>query len=103
MDERMMTLAIRDARGRAWDLATDLIAHPQDVAGLIDRRDRDTAELGRTIVGGAMPIRMLSRFVARSEPTDVREVLDAFAEQTVDLNVVESAVRLDLETKRGAV
>jgi hypothetical protein len=96
LDERLMTLAIKDARDAAWDLAESLIADPDHTERLIEERDIKTAELGATIVGGVMPVRFVSRFVARSEPTDVRDVIDAFSQGRVDLDEVEVAVASQL-------
>lgn len=100
LDERMMRLAIKDARDGAWDLTNELIARPDDAAELIAVRDRETADLGRTILGGALPVRVLSRFVARSEPVEVDRVLDAFADHAVDLEAVEAVVQLEVGARR---
>jgi len=101
LDEQLMTLAIKDARNDAWDLAESLVADPDHSERLIEERDIRTAELGATIVGGAMPVRVASRFVARSEPTDVREVIDAFTLGSVDLDEVEVAVASQLDEVGG--
>jgi len=98
VDERLMTLAIKDARDDAWDLAENLMDRPGDVQRLIDERDIATADLGATIVGGALPVRVVSRFVARTEPADVRDVIDAFAEGSIDLHEVEVAVTARIES-----
>jgi len=97
LDERLMTLAIKDARDDAWDLAQNLVAEPEHTDRLIEERDMKTAELGATIVGGAMPVRVVSRFVARSEPTDVRDVIEAFAQSSIDLDEVEAVVTSQLD------
>jgi hypothetical protein len=101
LDERLMTLAIKDARNDAWDLAESLMADPEHTERLIEERDIRTADLCETIVGGAMPVRVVSRFVARSEPTDVRDVIDAFSEGEVDLDEVEAAVHAHLDESGG--
>lgn len=95
LDERMMRLAIEEARDRAWDLTDALIERPADAAELIAARDGETADLGRTILGGSLPVRVLSQFVARSEPSEVHRILDAFSDYTVDLDAVEAVVRLE--------
>ena len=97
LDERLMTLVIKDARDDAWDLAEALMADPASADRLIDERDLATAQLGETIVGGAMPVRAVSRFMARSEPRDVRDVIGAFSQSTVDLDEVEAAVTARLD------
>jgi hypothetical protein len=94
LDERMMRLAIGEARDRAWDLTDELIERPADAAELIAARDDETADLGRTILGGSLPVRVLSQFVARSETSEVHRILDAFSDYTVDLDAVEAVVRL---------
>ena len=96
LDERLMTFALKDARDDAWNLAESLMADPDNAEILIEQRDVDTAELGTTILGGAMPVRVVSRFVARSEPTDIREILDAFTEGSIDLDEAEVAVKAQL-------
>lgn len=78
LDERLMRMVIGNARDHAWDLAVDLVAHPGAVDRIIAARDRETAELAVTILGGNIGVRMLSRVVARGEPNDVSEALDAF-------------------------
>ena len=95
LDERMMKLAIKDARDRAWELALGLIEHPADSRMIINTRDVETADLGRSILGGSTLVRSISRFVAQSEPNDVGTVLAAFSEGTVDLDAVEEAVRVE--------
>jgi hypothetical protein len=97
LDERLMTFAIKDARDDAWDLAESLMADPDHAERLIEERDIRTAELGATIVGGAMPVRAVSRFVARSEPADVRDVVTAFSQGGIDLDEVEAAVHAHLD------
>jgi len=98
LDERLMTLAIKDARDDAWALAESLMMDPDNAERLIDQRDVDTAGVGTTILGGALPVRVVSRFVARSEPTDIREVLDAFTEGSVDLDEAEAGVKAQLDS-----
>lgn len=100
LDERLMKLTIKDARDRAWGLALALIRNPADSQTIIEARDKETADLGRAILGGGLPIRVPSRFVARSEPTDIRSVLDAFSDGSVDLDVAEEGVRAETRTKR---
>ena len=101
LDERLMKLSIKDARDRAWDLALDLIENPGNSDAIIDTRDQETADLSHTILGGALPVRVLSWFVAGSEPSDVTTVLDAFAEKPIDLDAVEATVRSEARIKRG--
>lgn len=100
LDERMMRMAIRDARNGAWDLALGLIRNPFGSEEIIQQRDQQTADLGIAILGGALPIRMLSHFVARSEPADIRGVLDAFSDNTIDLDAVEAVVQLEAGARR---
>ena len=100
LDERLMKMVIKEARDGAWDLALDLIANPAESESIIEARDRHTADLGLTILGGALPIRVVSQFVARSEPRNVRSVLDAFSERTVDFDGIEEVIRGDVD-RRG--
>ncbi len=79
LDERIMEMAIANARDRAWELAVDLTSQPSDVASIIATRDRETSELGAAILGGNPVVRWLSRIVSSSEPKDVTRVLDAFS------------------------
>ncbi|MEA2023551.1 MAG: DUF5995 family protein, partial [Actinomycetota bacterium] len=101
LDERLMKLSIKDARDRAWDLALDLIENPEDSNAIIETRDQETADLSHTILGGVLPVRALSWFVAGSEPADVTAVLDAFAEKPIDLDAVEAAVSAEAGIRRG--
>jgi len=93
LDERLMRVTIREARDRAWDLALALLEDPARSRETIANRDRDTARLGRTILGGRLHVRLLARFVAATEPVDVRPVIEAFRDRTIDLDTVEDAVR----------
>lgn len=101
LDERLMKLSIKDARDRAWDLALDLIENPENSNAIIETRDQETADLSHTILGGVLPVRALSWFVAGSEPADVTAVLDAFAEKPIDLDAVEAAVSAEAGIRRG--
>jgi hypothetical protein len=92
-DEYLTKIAIGNARDRAWSLAVELIREPDDAAAIIARRDRQTADLGRVILGKRLRVRPLSWLIARTEPSDVRQVLDAFLEQPLDLEAVERAVQ----------
>jgi hypothetical protein len=79
LDERIMQMAIGNAREHAWDLAVDLSTRPSEVDRIIAERDRETTALGTAILGGNAVVRWLARVVARAEPADVTRVLDAFA------------------------
>jgi hypothetical protein len=92
-DEYLTKIAIGNARDRAWSLAVELINEPDDATAIIARRDRQTADLGRVILGKRLRVRPLSWLIARTEPSDVRHVLDAFLERPVDLEAVERAVQ----------
>jgi hypothetical protein len=48
--------------------------------------------LERLILDGVVRVRTISRLIASTEPTDVRVVINAFLEPTVDLDVVAAAV-----------
>jgi hypothetical protein len=102
LDERLMRMAIRDARNQAWVLAMDLIEHPADADAIIDTRDIETADRGESILGGTLAMRGLSRFVAASEPRDPSEILDAFMGTVLDLDAVEAAVSGEVNRGRSA-
>lgn len=93
LDEYLTTIAIGDARDRAWGLAIDLLEAPGDAPTIIAERDELTAGLGRVILGQRLRVRPLSWIIARTEPADVRQILDAFLERPVDLEAVEAAVQ----------
>jgi predicted metal-dependent enzyme (double-stranded beta helix superfamily) len=95
LDERLAKIGIGGARERAWRLAMDLIDHPDRTDEIISARDRETAHLEGLILEGVVRARTISRFIARTEPADVRQVIDAFAERTVDLDVIEAAVQAE--------
>jgi len=78
LDERIMQMAIGNAREHAWELAVELSTHPSESGRIIAERDRETTELGSAILGGNAVVRWLARIVARAEPADVTRVLDAF-------------------------
>ena len=92
-DEYLTKIAIGNARNRAWSLAVELINEPADATAIIARRDRQTADLGRVILGKRLRVRPVSWLIARTEPSDVREVFDAFLDRPVDLEAVERAVQ----------
>jgi len=93
LDERLARIGIGGARERAWRLARDLMDHPARQNQIIEARDDETAHLERLILEGVLPVRTVSWLVARSEPSDVREVIQAFAEPSLDLDAVEAAVQ----------
>ena len=78
LDERIMRMVIGNARDSAWELAVDLSTRPGDTGDIIAARDRETADLGATILGGNRVVRYVSRFVCRSEPRDATVAIDAF-------------------------
>jgi hypothetical protein len=92
LDERLTKIGIRGARERAWRLAIDLMAHPARRAVIISTRDHETAHLERLILEGVVSVRTFSRVIARTEPSDVRVVINAFREPSVDLDAVAAAV-----------
>lgn len=101
LDEWVMRITIGVARNRAWDLAMDLLEAPERREAIIDKRDRHTAELGRLILGERLPVRPFSWLITLREPTDVRDILDAFLDRPVDLAAVERAVQATVERKRA--
>ena len=78
LDERAMSMAISEARDRAWDLTLALGDDPARVAHLVDERDRATADIGRTILGDSLGVRAMSFLVARSEGVEVADVIEGF-------------------------
>lgn len=82
LDERAMSMAIAEARDRAWDLTASLDDDPAHAEALVAERDRTTAEMGRAILGDSLGVRALSFLVARSEGTSVVDVIDGFAPVT---------------------
>lgn len=92
MDERLAKIGIGGARGRAWHLALDLIDHPDRANEIIAARDHETAHLEGLILEGVVRIRTVSRIIASTEPSDVRVVINAFLEPSVDLDVIAAAV-----------
>jgi hypothetical protein len=92
LDERLAKMGIGGARERAWYLAIDLIDSPDRRDQIISARDQETAHLERLILDGVVRARTISRFIASTEPTDVRVVINAFLEPAVDLDVVAAAV-----------
>lgn len=101
LDEWVMRLTIGVSRTFAWELAVELLDAPQRRDAIIARRDRLTAELGRLILGERLPVRPFSWLITLREPTDVREVLDAFLDRPVDLAAVERSVQAAVE-RRGS-
>jgi len=91
-DEYLTKIAIGGARQRAWSLAMRLLDAPDEAQAIVAERDQVTAGLGRIILGKRLRVRPLSWLIARTEPADVRHVLDAFLERPVDLAAVEMAV-----------
>lgn len=92
LDERLTKIGIGGARGRAWQLAMDLIDHPGRKDEIILARDRETAHLEGLILEGVVRVRTISRLIAATEPSDVRMVIEAFLEPSVDLDAVAAAV-----------
>ena len=78
-DEYLMRTAIHEARDRAWQLSLDLRTRPGDRAQIIENRDVETADLSRHILGRSAWVRFAGRLLAHGEPSDVRDVIDAFA------------------------
>ncbi len=95
LDEWAMRFAIGLARDRAWDLAMELVAHPDQGDAIVARRDRQTAQMGRVILGEQLPVRPVSWLITIHEPEDVRPVLESFLERPVDLERVEAAVQAE--------
>ena len=93
LDERLTETAIGGARERAWYLAIDLLENPDRADAIIAARDHETAHLGRLVLEGVVRVRTVSRIIAMTEPSDVRKVIDAFVEPSVDLDAVEEAVQ----------
>jgi hypothetical protein len=91
-DERLAKIGISGARERAWRLALDLIDHPDRCDEIIAARDHETARLEGLILEGVVRIRTVSWFIASTEPSDVRVVINAFLEPSVDLDVIAAAV-----------
>ena len=79
LDERIMQMVIGNARDRAWNLAVDLTTRSDESQQIILDRDRETAELGTTILGGNTVVRFLGRLVSRTEPQDVTVAIAALA------------------------
>jgi len=92
LDERLAKIGIGGARERAWRLALNLIDHPDRSDEIIAARDHETAHLEGLILEGVVRIRTISRIIASTEPSDVRVVINAFLEPSVDLDVIASAV-----------
>jgi hypothetical protein len=92
LDERLAKIGISGARERAWRLALDLIDHPDRCDEIIAARDHETAHLEGLILEGVVRIRTVSWFIASTEPSDVRVVINAFLEPSVDLDVIAAAV-----------
>jgi hypothetical protein len=93
LDERLAKIGIGGARERAWRLGIDLVEHPDRRDEIIAARDAETARLERLILEGVLPIRTISWVISRSEPSDVRKVIAAFVEPSVDLDAIEATVQ----------
>jgi hypothetical protein len=93
LDERLAKIGIGGARERAWRLGIDLVEHPDRRDEIIAERDAETARLERLILEGVLPIRTISWVISRSEPSDVRKVIAAFVEPSVDLDAIEATVQ----------
>jgi hypothetical protein len=93
LDERLAKIGIGGARERAWRLGIDLVEHPDRRGEIIAARDAETARLERLILEGVLPIRTISWVISRSEPSDVRKVIAAFVEPSVDLDAIEATVQ----------
>lgn len=92
LDERLAKIGISGARERAWRLAMELIDHPEHTDSITSSRDHETAHLEGLILEGIVRTRTVSRLITASEPSDVRVVIEAFREPTVDLDGVAAAV-----------
>lgn len=92
-DERLAKIGIGGARERAWFLAMDLIDDGDHAERIITERDLETAHIARLVVDGVLSVRTISRIVARTEPSDIGTVIDAFLEPSVDLEAVEATVQ----------
>ncbi|MCL1587073.1 MAG: DUF5995 family protein [Actinomycetia bacterium] len=92
LDERLAKIGIGGARERAWRLALNLINNPDRSDEIISARDHETAHLEGLILEGVVRIRTVSWFIASTEPSDVRVVINAFLEPSVDLDVIAAAV-----------
>ena len=92
LDERLARIGIGGARERAWNLAIDLIDNPDRSDEIISARDHETAHLEALILDGVVRARTISRLIASTEPTDVRVVINAFLQPSVDLDIVAVAV-----------
>ena len=92
LDERLAQIGIGGARERAWYLAIDLIDKPDRRDQIISARDHETAHLESLILDGVLRGRTISRVIASTEPSDVRVVINAFLEPSVDLDVIAAAV-----------
>lgn len=95
LDERIMRLAIDHARDRAWDFTLELLETPATAHQLIAERDRSTAQLGASILGGSLPVSLLSRVVTTTEPRDALPVIDALADRATDLQAIEAQLPSD--------
>jgi hypothetical protein len=93
LDERLTETAIGGARERAWYLAIDLLENSDRADAIISARDHETAHVGRLVLEGVLRVRTVSRIIAMTEPSDVRKVIDAFVEPSVDLDAIEEAVQ----------
>jgi len=92
LDERLAKIGIGGARERAWRLALDLIGNPDRCDEIIAARDSETAHLEGLILEGVVRVRTISRLIASTEPSDVRVVIQAFLEPSLDLDVIAAAV-----------
>jgi hypothetical protein len=92
LDERLAQIGIGGARERAWYLAIDLIDKPDRTDQIISARDHETAHLESLILDGVVRARTISRVIASTEPSDVRVVINAFLEPSVDLDMIAAAV-----------
>ncbi|MEN8239742.1 MAG: DUF5995 family protein [Actinomycetota bacterium] len=101
LDERLAKIGIGGARERAWLLAMDLIDHPTRRDEIISARDGETAHLEGLILEGIVRTRTISRLITATEPSDVRVVINAFLEPSVDLDAVAGAVDASDTTPPG--
>ena len=85
-DEYLMRTAIHEARDRAWELSLELRTRPDDYDKLVEKRDEETAELSRHILGRHALVRFAGRLLAHGEPGDIRTVIDAFAHAGVPVS-----------------
>lgn len=79
-DEDLARFSLRIARSGAWQFACDLAGTPpSEWSGMIDRRDRNVADLGRRLLTRAGPADDVRRIVRMGEWRPVEDVIEALA------------------------